>query len=134
MKYFCLSMLVACNAVSLEYSPFKLKDDPPLTYTGMTDVVKRGDVKDFADMNVEKSMKINSSSGKFPVPDAHTDLLDEFPMRAPSPIYWDNVVVKGNEDFSNKQVLKAEALKPEPIVINGKIMPPSEEPPLDPFE
>ena len=134
MKYLCLSMLVACNAVSLEYKPFKLRDDPPLTYSGLTDVVKRGDVKDFADMNVEKSMKINSSSGKFPVPDFHSDLLDEFPMKAPPTQYWDAVVIKGNEDFSNKQVAKAEELKPEPIVINGKIMEAREDPPLDPFE
>ena len=134
MKYYCLSMLVACNAVSLEYKPFKLRDDPPLTYSGMTDVVKRGDVKDFADMNVDKAMKVNPSSGKFPVPDFHTDLLDEFPMKTPRLDYWDDVVTKGNEAFTNEQVLKAEKLKPEPIVINGQIVKPRDDPPLDPFE
>ena len=134
MKYFCVSMLVACNAIALEYKPFKLFDDPPLTYTGMTDVVKRGDVNDFTEMNMNKAMKANPSSGKFPVEDMKSDLLDDVPAHGPKLDYWDNVVVKGNEDFSNKQVLKAEALKLEPIVINGKIMTPSDDPPLDPFE
>ena len=63
MKYFSVCMLVACNAIALEYTPFKLKSDPPLTYSGAFDIVKRGGVKDFADMNVDKAMKINPSSG-----------------------------------------------------------------------
>ena len=134
MKYFCLGLLVACNAVSLEYKPFKLRDDPPLTYSGMVDIVKRGDVKDFADTNVDKAMKVNPSSGKFPVPDFHTDIIDDVPAIPPRLDYWDDLVVKGNEDFTNKQVLKAEALKPEPIVINGQVMKPRDDPPLDPFE
>ena len=60
-------MLLACSAVSLEYTPFKLKPDPPVTYGDVMDKVKRGDVKGFADMNVEKAMTINKSSGKWPI-------------------------------------------------------------------
>ena len=110
-----------------------MTDDPPLTYSGMHDVVKRGDVKEFADMNVEKAMKINKSSGKWPVAEV-SDLLDDIPYHAPAPQYWDAVVKKGNEEFNDKAVDMAMKLKDEPIVINGKIMPASEDPPLDPYE
>ena len=34
---------------------------------------------------------------------------------------WEQVVKKGNSDFSDKQVAKAVKLIPEPIAIGGKI-------------
>ena len=126
MKYFSVCMLLACSAVSLEYTPFKLKPDPTVTYGDVMDVVKRGSVKAFADMNVEKAMTINKSSGKFPVPDAKVEEVEE-PKIAQGTQNWEFFVKKGNSDFSDTQVEKALDLIPEPIIINGKVMPAGEE-------
>ena len=101
MKYISVCMLLACSAVSLEYTPFKLKPDPPVTYGDVMDVVKRGSVKDFADINVEKAMTINKSSGKFPVPEVKVEEVEEPPKTAQGTQNWEFFVKKGNSAFSD---------------------------------
>ena len=119
MKYTAVFALIASTqAVQLEYTNY-FAIPPPIW-----DVVKRGDSRDFADDNVRAAMKANESSGKWPVPivekkyDATGD-LDMHYEKQP----WEQVVKKGNSEFSDKQVAKAVKLIPEPIVINGKINP-----------
>ena len=119
MKYTAVLALVASTqAVQLEYNDH-FATPPPIW-----DVVKRGDSRDFADDNVKKAMNANGSSGEWPVPvvEKHYDPTGDLDMHyVKQP--WEQVVKKGNSDFSDKQVAKAVAKIPEPIAIGGKMIP-----------
>ena len=119
MKYTAVFAVIAsAQAVQLEYNDH-FATPPPIW-----DVVKRGSSRDFADDNVRAAMKANGSSGEWPVPivEKHYDATGDLDMHyVKQP--WEQVVKKGNSDFSDKQVAKAVKLIPEPIVINGKINP-----------
>ena len=117
MKYTAVfAVMASTQAVQLEYNDY-FATPPPIW-----DVIKRGDSRDFADDNVRAAMKANESSGKWPVPVVEkkydpTGDLDMHYVKQP----WEQVVKKGNSEFSDKQVAKAVKLIPEPIAIGGKI-------------
>ena len=126
MKVFTLAMIAAAtSAVQIQQeSSYNLyweladRNKPPIW-----SVVKRGDVRDFADDNVEKAMRRNPSSGTWPIatiPEPAPPKPEDLP-----PFWfkqeWERVVQKGNSAFNDVQVDKALAKIPEPIVVDGKI-------------
>ena len=135
MKFFAL--LAAAQAI--QYVDYRFK---PKTYDSnyMWDVVHR-DTKsayDFATANVEKAMKLNPSSGTWPIPpeapfsnSIGIGLDDDNKRLAAQYRPWEEVVKKGNAAFSDVQVEKALKLIPEPIVINGEVVPVKSNPPTD---
>ena len=120
MKYSAIVALIASTqAVQLEYVMY---DPNQKLYPPIWDVVKRGN-RAFADVNVEKAMKANPSSGTWPVapapqPPAEVDNTPHYEVQP-----WELVVKKGNSAFSNIQVEKALKLIPEPIAVNGEVVP-----------
>ena len=119
MKYTAvLALIASTQAIQLEYNDF-FTTPPPIW-----DVIKRGDARDFADENVKAAMKANPTSGEWPVPvvpkqPQKPEKDGEHWEKQP----WEQVVKKGNSEFSDKQVAKAQALKPEVIAIGGKAIP-----------
>ena len=114
MRYTAVFALIASTqAVQLEYNDF-FTAPPPIW-----DVVKRGDARDFADDNVKAAMKANPTSGEWPVPvvEKKVEKVEKIHYEKQP---WESVVKKGNSDFSDTQVAKASALKPEVIAIGGK--------------
>ena len=114
MKYICaIALIAAANAVKIqnEYPVWGAFTPPP----EMDAVVKKGN-SDFSDGEVEKAMKANpSNAGKFPVPDVAFSADDDIPKPHWVKQDWEMVVKKGNSEFNDKQVMKAEKLKNEPI-------------------
>ena len=91
---------------------------------------------DFATANVEKAMKANPSSGTWPIapeaPLGNAIGLDNDNKRLAAQYRpWEEIVKKGNAAFSDIQVEKALKLIPEPIAINGKVVPGNLNPPSD---
>ena len=125
MKVFSLAMIAAASAIQLDQeSGYNLYwEVADLHKPDIWDVVKRGGVKGFADMNVEKAMKRNPSSGEWPI--AQVEPIYDLPEKVVKPHWtkqpWEYVVKKGNSGFNDKQVNKALAKIPEPIVLDGKV-------------
>ena len=110
-------LLATVSAVQLEYNEFEAPPAP------IWSVIKRGDVRDFADANVEKAMKANKSSGNWPISNAPPDPIYP-PKHRLAKDHWETIVKKGNAAFSDQMVEKALKSIPEPIVIGGKVQTP----------
>ena len=133
MRITSLAALATVSAV--QYTDWRAK---PIEYdqNEVWKKVKRGSVHDFTTMNVEKAMKLNPSSGTWPIPEAEempeSNGLDNDAKRLAGQYkYWEDVVIKGNQAFTNKMVEKASKLVPEPIVIDGKIVNPPGNAPME---
>mgnify|MGYP006131709405 CR=1 FL=1 len=83
----------------------------------MNDAINRGSY-DSTVKYVESAMKSNpTNAGAGPVAEVDYTPEDGIPKPHFATQNWETVVKKGNSDFSDKQVAKAEKLKAEPIVL-----------------
>ena len=103
-------LLATVSAVQLEYNEFEAPPAP------IWSVIKRGDVRGFADANVEKAMTRNPTSGEWPIEEA-PKLPAEPPKDRLAKDHWETVVIKGNGAFNDEMVARAVDRIPEPIVI-----------------
>ena len=129
---FNFAILLVAGAQAIQYVDYKYAP-PKYTIKDMWANVKRGDVRDFATMNVEKAMKANPSSGEWPIEEAppmfNSINQDNTAKRLAAKYQdWEDVVKKGNAAFSDVQVEKALKLIPEPIAIEGKVVNPGNPP------
>ena len=110
MKYICaIALIGATSAINLqsEYPVWGAINPPP----PMNDVVKRG-AEDFSNKYVEMAMKANpTNAGNWDYPDVDYSQDDDLPKPHWAKQDWEDVVKKGNSDFNDKQVMKAEKLK-----------------------
>ena len=114
MKYtFAIALIGAASGIKIENGYPLWGAIAPVPK--MNSVMKRGSY-DSTVAYVEAAMKSNpSNAGEFPVAKVDYTPEDGIPKPHFATQKWEAVVKKGNSDFNDKQVAKAEKLKAEPI-------------------